>query len=226
MSKIYAMLSTSEENYLKAIYKIGQMNAGHPVLTNTISAELGTTAASVTDMVKKLADKKFLTHEKYYGVILSKEGQKTALDLLRRHRLWETFLHNNLGFGWEEVHELAEQLEHIQSKKLTDRLDAFLGHPKFDPHGDPIPNEQGSFTYRNQITLNSIQEVGKKLIMIAVKNQDVDFLKYLNNIQLKPGAVLEIVSIGEYDRSYKIRINQKEETVLTFQVANEIIVKP
>jgi DtxR family Mn-dependent transcriptional regulator len=220
------MFSQSEENYLKAIYKITQSSADQTVNTKAISEEMGTSPASVTDMVKKLADKKLLTHEKYYGVVLTREGQKMAITLLRKHRLWEAFLHDKLGFAWDEVHDVAEQLEHIQSIQLIERLDAFLGNPKFDPHGDPIPNEHGSFTYRNQVSLATIKEPGKKVTMLGVKKHSSDFLRYLDSIQLKPGSTLEILSVGEYDQSLRLSIDQKGEVIITHQVSQDILVKP
>ena len=119
-------------------------------------------------MIKKLSDKNMLTYEKYYGVNLTRDGQKTAIMLLRKHRLWEAFLHDKLGFTWDEVHEVAEQLEHIHSIQLIEKLDAFLGFPKFDPHGDPIPNENGSFTYRNQVALASVKEPGKTVLLSLI----------------------------------------------------------
>lgn len=169
------MFTQAEENYLKAIYKITQNTADQTVNTKAIADELGTTSASVTDMIKKLTDKSLLSYEKYYGVSLTKEGQKMAIKLLRKHRLWEVFLHDKLGFNWDEVHDVAEQLEHIQSLLLIERLDAFLDYPKFDPHGDPIPNENGNFTYRNQVSLSSIKESGKQLIMLGVKRHHSEF---------------------------------------------------
>lgn len=220
------MLTASEENHLKAIYKISQNNSDKTVFTKAIAEELNTNPASVTDMVKKLADKKLLTHEKYYGVQLTREGQKVAIELLRRHRLWETFLHDKLGFSWDELHEVAEQLEHIQSAQLIERLDAFLDNPKFDPHGDPIPNASGTFTYRNQVSLPSIHETGKEVIMLGVKNQSPEFLKYLQSKKLNPGSKLQIISIGEYDLSLKLVVNQETEVVITNQNAKEIFVKP
>jgi DtxR family Mn-dependent transcriptional regulator len=220
------MLTISEENHLKAIYKISQNNSDKTVFTKAISEELNTNPASVTDMVKKLADKKLLTHEKYYGVQLTREGQKAAIELLRKHRLWEVFLYEKLNFDWNEVHDLALQLEHIQSAALIERLDAFLGNPKFDPHGDPIPNSNGTFTYRNQVLLSTIQETGKEVVMLGVKNQSPDFLKYLESIQLKPGTFLKIISVGEYDQSIKLYIDQKNEIVITQIVSQSILVKP
>lgn len=146
--------------------------------------------------------------------------------MLRRHRLWETFLHDKLGFSWDELHEVAEQLEHIQSAQLIERLDAFLDNPKFDPHGDPIPNASGTFTYRNQVSLSLIHETGKEVIMLGVKNQSPEFLKYLQSKKLNPGSKLQIISIGEYDLSLKLVVNQETEVVITNQNAKEIFVKP
>lgn len=220
------MFSQSEENYLKAIYKITQRSADQTVNTKSISEELGTSPASVTDMIKRLAEKKLLSHEKYYGVVLTKEGQKLAITLLRKHRLWEVFLHDKLNFTWDEVHEVAEQLEHIRSVLLIERLDAFLGFPKFDPHGDPIPNEQGSFTYRNQVSLASIKDAGKSVVMLGVKKHDTDFLKYLDSIQLKPGSNIQILSIGQYDQSVKLKIDTQNEVLITHEVSQDILVKP
>ncbi len=220
------MLSQSEENYLKAIYKITQRSLDQTVNTKSISEELGTTPASVTDMIKRLAEKSLLSHEKYYGVALTREGQKMAISLLRKHRLWEVFLHDKLQFSWDEVHDVAEQLEHIRSVLLIERLDAFLGHPKFDPHGDPIPNEQGSFTYRNQVSLASIRDEGKTVTMLGVKKHDKNFLQYLDSIQLKPGTDLQILSIGQYDQSLKLKVDREKEVLITYEVSQDILVKP
>lgn len=220
------MFTQAEENYLKAIYKITQNTADHTVNTKAIADELGTTSASVTDMIKKLTDKSLLSYEKYYGVSLTKEGQKMAIKLLRKHRLWEVFLHDKLGFNWDEVHDVAEQLEHIQSLLLIERLDAFLDYPKFDPHGDPIPNENGNFTYRNQVSLSSIKESGKQLTMLGVKRHHSEFLKYLDSIHLKPGAQIKILSIQEYDQSIKLRVEDRDEILITQQVSQDILVKP
>jgi len=131
-----------------------------------------------------------------------------------------------LGFNWDEVHEVAEQLEHIQSLLLIERLDAFLDYPKFDPHGDPIPNENGNFTYRNQVSLSSIKESGKQLTMLGVKRHHSEFLKYLDSIHLKPGAQLKILSIQEYDQSIKLRVEDRDEILITQQVSQDILVKP
>lgn len=143
--------TTTEENYIKAIYHL-QQETGN-VSTNELAAELSTKPASITDMLKKLTVKKLLRYERYKGVRLSNEGEKLALAIVRKHRLWEYFLVNTLEFGWDEVHEVAEELEHISSKKLVEQLDLFLGYPKFDPHGDPIPDSQGRMVMQQQINL-------------------------------------------------------------------------
>ncbi|HEX5624719.1 MAG TPA: metal-dependent transcriptional regulator [Saprospiraceae bacterium] len=220
------MFTQAEENYLKAIYKITQTSADQSANTKAIATELGTTSASVTDMIKKLAEKELLTYEKYYGVSLTREGQKTAIMLLRKHRLWEAFLHDKLGFSWDEVHDVAEQLEHIQSILLIERLDAYLGYPRFDPHGDPIPNENGSFTYRNQVPLSTIHEAGKTVVMLGVRQHQPEFLRYLDGLSLKPGSILKIHGIGEYDQSIRLSVDQHDEITITQQVSQDILVKP
>jgi len=149
-------LTHTEENYLKAIYKANQ-SSKEAVSTNSIAQEMKTSPASVTDMMKKLANKELIIYEKYRGAKLSASGSKTATSLIRKHRLWETFLVQKLGFSWEEVHEIAEELEHINSDKLINRMDEYLGYPKYDPHGDPIPNAEGKFTLREQIGISSRQ---------------------------------------------------------------------
>ena len=146
------MPSNTIENYLKAIYKISEKEQ-KTVSTSAISNEMNTTSASVTDMLKRLSYKELINYKKYRGVTLTKEGNRIATNLIRKHRLWEVFLLKHLNFRWHEVHDIAEELEHIDSDDLIERLDGFLGHPKFDPHGDPIPNKDGKITLRSQIPL-------------------------------------------------------------------------
>ena len=147
-------LSQAEENYLKAIYKISRQS-GTLVSNNSISVEMNTSAASVTDMINRLSQKELIHYQKRKGVRLTDLGELTAIHLVRKHRLWETFLVEKLNFTWDEVHELAEQLEHIQSRELINRLDEFLDFPKYDPHGDPIPDENGRITERQQVLLSN-----------------------------------------------------------------------
>ncbi|MDQ3140854.1 MAG: metal-dependent transcriptional regulator [Bacteroidota bacterium] len=220
------MFSTAEENYLKAIYKIAQSTGDQNVSTKNIAKELSTTPASVTDMIQRLSEKELLSYEKYYGVVLTKEGQKLAILLLRKHRLWEVFLHDKLGFTWDEVHEVAEQLEHIQSSLLIDRLDAFLGFPKFDPHGDPIPNSQGSFTYRIQMPLSEFHQKGKTVSVLGVKRHQNDFLQYLDLLDLKPGKTIKIINVVDYDKSLEIDIENGKKVTISHQIAQDILVRP
>lgn len=216
-------VSSTEENYLKAIFKIGEKEK-RSVSTNSIARQLQTSAASVTDMIKKLAEKDLVNYERYKGVTLSPTGNKLATNLIRRHRLWEVFLVNKLRFAWHQVHELAEELEHIGSEELIMRLDAFLDYPKFDPHGDPIPNADGKFTLRNQVSLSelNLQQVG---IVLGVKENQSDFLKYLTKIQIKLGSSIRIVEITEFDKSLKISIDDKSEVNISGQVAQNILVR-
>jgi DtxR family Mn-dependent transcriptional regulator len=216
----------TEENYLKAIYKIAQKQGESSINTKSIAEEMGTSAASVTDMIKRLSEKSLLQYEKYYGVSLTKEGQKIAVHLLRKHRLWEVFLHDKLNFTWVEVHEVAEQLEHVKSDLLIEKLDAFLGHPKFDPHGDPIPNSNGSFTFRNQIPLSNIREKNIRIHVLAVKQHDSSFLKHLDDLKIKPGEVFEIIQFTDYDKSMKLLTKNGDQIVITHKVADAILVRP
>jgi DtxR family Mn-dependent transcriptional regulator len=178
------MLTYSEENYLKAIYKL-QEKGSVKINTNSIASLLETKAASVTDMLQKLAEKKLVNYERYQGVSLTASGKKAAITVIRKHRLWELFLVSKLGFNWDEVHEIAEQLEHIQSEQLVKKLYAFLGKPKYDPHGDPIPDENGNFHSKNTFPL-STAEKNEKLVISGVIDHRTDFLQYLdrNNLSL------------------------------------------
>lgn len=219
------MQSLAEENYLKAIYKLTQIIADPSVSTQEIAREVGTRPASVTAMLRKLARKGMVDHQKYHGVRLTKDGQAKALDLIRKHRLWEVFLAEKLGFAWDQVHELAEQLEHVGSAELVERLDRYLGSPRFDPHGDPIPNEQGRFTLRSQRSLAAINAPGHTHTLVGVRLHEPQFLRYLSGLQLQPGAEFEILSIQAYDRSYHLRIPGSEPVWISHQTAQELIVK-
>lgn len=216
-------LSYAEENYLKAILKLSGSPDG-TVSTNAIAAQLDTSAASVTDMLKKLSDKELITYQRYKGASLSEEGQRIATALVRKHRLWEVFLVQSLGMTWDEVHEIAEELEHIQSDRLIERLDNFLGHPKFDPHGDPIPNAQGRYTLRAQIPLSSLA-TGQSGMIIGVKEDDSPFLKHLSDKGLVIGKIVRVLHIDDYDHALVLRM-EEEQVLLSGQVADHILVKP
>jgi DtxR family Mn-dependent transcriptional regulator len=216
-------LSYAEENYLKAILKLSAP-PDYTVSTNAIAAQLETSAASVTDMLKKLSDKALITYQRYKGASLTEEGQRLATYLVRKHRLWEVFLVQTLGMTWDEVHEIAEELEHIPSDRLIDRLDAFLGFPKFDPHGDPIPNAQGRYSVRAQMALIDLKE-GQEGILIGVKEDETSFLKHLNDKGLTPGKSLKVLSNDEYDHTLRLIVDDQELN-LSGIVARNIMIKP
>lgn len=205
------MVTLSEENYLKAIYHLGNQG-GEAVSTNAIAEQIDTKASSVTDMVKKLAEKELANYIKYQGVSLTEAGRLTAMSVIRKHRLWETFLVNKLNFSWDEVHEIAEQLEHIKSEKLINKLDDFLDNPTHDPHGDPIPDKQGNYT---TIKSNSILEfkIGNQGILISVKDSSDAFLKYLNKNDLALGDMIKVVEFEPFDESFTIETKSKTMTI-------------
>ncbi|WP_210515279.1 metal-dependent transcriptional regulator [Hymenobacter terricola] len=218
------MPSHTEENYLKAIYKLAEAEpdmAG--VSTNRIAAALTTRAASVTDMLRRLAEKGLLAYERYRGVQLTAEGQRLALLTIRKHRLWEVFLVQQLGFNWDEVHEVAEELEHVQSPLLMRRLDAFLGHPALDPHGDPIPAEDGAIR-RPAHRLLADLGVGEHGTLAAVKNTSVPFLQYLDKVGLQLGASVEVLDKVTFDNSFEIRINRERTTLISAEVSRNLFV--
>ena len=214
------MISFTEENYLKAIY---HLSAGgeRAVLTNELAEAMQTKAASVTDMVKRLSAKSLIAYEKYYGVKITSQGRQRALQIVRKHRLWETFLVEKLGFTWDEVHAVAEQLEHIQSPQLINKLDAFLGFPKTDPHGDPIPDQSGKFKTLSVVGLDQI-EPGRRVTITTVKDTDADLLKYLDKIGAKPGKTIQVIKREPFDKSMEVMI-EKKKVFLSVDVAKNIL---
>lgn len=216
-------LSFTEENYLKAIYKLSEQ-AHDAVSTNDIAARIESKAATVTDMLKRLAEKKLLTYRKYHGVQLTEKGEKTALSIIRKHRLWEVFLVEKLNFTWDEVHDIAEQLEHIQSDALISRLDGFLGNPKFDPHGDPIPDEKGNIRQSRSLPLIDAGKKGK-YVLTGVIDHSPAFLQYLSQLKLKLGDEISVTAVNEYDQSFKVLINKKQHEFLSRQVVSNILVQ-
>lgn len=216
------MFTSSEENYLKAIYHLGLLS-DIGVSTNSIAKKLNTKASSVTDMVKKLADKNVLIYQKYQGVILTSEGKKTAALIIRKHRLWEVFLVEKLNFNWDEVHDVAEQLEHIKSPKLIDEIDALLGFPTVDPHGDPIPDKEGEITIRKKVKLSTLKE-SEETVLLAVKDSSDDFLRYLNKKKIAIGNFIKIINIEPFDNSIMVLINGAE-LLITNEVAENLLVK-
>ena len=216
------MITLAEENYLKAILSIS-LNKDGKVSTNAIASEIGTSAASVSDMLKKLQEKKLINYEKYKGVELSKLGQSKSINILRKHRLWETFLVKKLGFNWSEVHEVAEQLEHIKSSELIDRLDVFLEHPKFDPHGEPIPTKEGKIHSTNTTPLSDLQtnEKGK---MMGVSHDEKDFLDYLTKLNITIGTEIILLEKISFDKSLSIEIANIKQHISN-DVAKHLLIK-
>lgn len=220
--KLSAMYTIAEENYIKGIYHLGQFKK--TVSTNALAGRLQTKAASVTDMLKKLQAKQILNYEPYYGVSLTKLGHQIALGIIRRHRLWEYFLVNRLQFGWDEVHEIAEQLEHIQSEKLTEKLDQYLNFPRFDPHGDPIPDKKGKMFIQNQISLKDLP-ANQETEICAVNSQSPELLEMLHQKNLRIGVRLEIIRRFGFDGSLEISIEGQPSFNISHQLAGHLMVK-
>ncbi len=217
------LLSSSEENYLKTIFHLSQ-NADGPLGTNDIAEAIQTKPASVSDMIRKLAAKGILDYKKYYGVSLTETGKKTALQVLRRGRLWEVFLVEKLRFHWDEVHEVAEQLEHVRSPLLFRRLDEYLGFPKFDPHGDPIPDESGEWQDKPRSKLQDmkISDRGK---IVAVSDSSAAFLRYLDKVGVYLGARVEVLDKVEFDGSLEIRVDETRKLFVSKEVSVHILVQ-
>ena len=214
-------ISYTEENYLKAIFKISERDS-KPASTNAISSEMKTSAASVTDMIKRLSDKTLIHYERYRGVTLTDQGAQIATHLIRKHRLWEVFLVDKLHFSWDEVHEIAEQLEHIKSQRLVERLDEYLSFPKFDPHGDPIPDADGNFTVRKQVLLSELKTEEQGLV-VGVQDHTTAFLQYLDRMELVLGTKVKLLEYFEYDDSMHVQINDGREQVLSKKVCQKLV---
>ena len=215
--------SIAEENYIKAIWHLQQND--NNVTTNELAAELHTKPASVTDMLKRLKEKKLLNYEPYYGVKLNADGKKLALNIIRKHRLWEYFLVEKLKFNWDEVHAIAEELEHVSSRELIERLDNFLGSPRFDPHGDPIPDHSGKMESVNQVSLHELKE-NTLAVVTGVGDQSTGLLELLNKKKINIGTQLEIKQRNSYDASIEIKIGNRPLITLSEQLAKKIFVKP
>jgi DtxR family transcriptional regulator, Mn-dependent transcriptional regulator len=212
--------SFTEENYIKAIYKLSA-NGTQEVNTNAIAEELDTKAASVTDMLRKLGSKGIADYVKYRGVTLTEKGERVALQIIRKHRLWEVFLVEKLKFNWDEVHDVAEELEHINSDLLIKRLDEFLGYPKFDPHGDPIPSEDGEINMKQQKLLADM-EVNSAGIVVGVKDSQPLFLQYLDKMGIYLGVKVKVIDKIPYDNSLEITLENKKNLVVSSEVARNI----
>lgn len=216
------MHSYTEENYLKAIYRLSN-KTDKGVSTNSIAERMETKASSVTDMLKKLSDKKLINYKKYQGVTLTKKGKQVAVSIIRKHRLWEYFLVEHLNFNWDEVHPVAEELEHIKSDLLIERLDEFLNYPKYDPHGDPIPDKEGNFPIPSRIKLTEMAK-GKKSVILGVMENAASFLQYLDKLGLNIGTEVKIVEKHDFDNSLDLLINNDQTVHISQEVARNIFV--
>jgi DtxR family transcriptional regulator, Mn-dependent transcriptional regulator len=215
-------MTQSEENYLKVIYHLSQVSPSG-VSTNAIAEMMVTKASSVTDMVKKLAEKQLIDYQRYQGVKMTELGQKAAKMIIRNHRLWEVFLVEKLKFSWDEVHEVAEELEHIKSEKLILRLDEFLGFPSHDPHGDPIPDRNGHIVKTNKFLLSEAA-IGQKLICVGVKDSSSEFLQYLDKNKIGIGSEIEILEKEDFDASLTLVLNN-QKIMLSNKIASNLYVK-
>ena len=208
-------MTISEENYIKVIYHLSLVSP-KGVNTNAIAGMLDTKASSVTDMLKKLSEKDLVSYQKYQGVTLTENGLLSAKMIVRKHRLWEVFLVDKLNFSWDEVHEIAEELEHIKSEKLIFRLDEYLGFPSFDPHGDPIPNANGEIQKIDKLLLSEAL-FNQNYICVGVKNSSVEFLQYLDKKNIFLGAPIKVISSEKFDQSLTINLNSE-----TISISNKI----
>lgn len=217
------MFTQSEENYIKAIYHLGEISE-KGISTNAIAKKLATKASSVTDMIKKLSDKKVVVYKKYQGVTLTDFGNKIASNIIRKHRLWEVFLVDKLNFSWDEVHEVAEQLEHIKSPKLINELDAFLGFPKRDPHGDPIPDKEGNLHTIEKSLLATFKE-NENGICVGVDDSSSEFLRFLDKQGIALGQHIKVVEIEPFDGSLIIEIDGRSLSISNKIASNLYIQK-
>lgn len=214
--------SFTEENYLKAIYKLQENNA-EVVATSALAQVMGVHAPSVTDMLKRMAQKKLVIYQKSKGFKLTEKGRQVAVGIIRNHRLWEVFLVDKLGFRWDEVHDLAEELEHIHSEALVGKLDAYLGFPKSDPHGDPIPDANGVLPKSKAVLLATLN-IGEQGTFTGVTDHSAAFLNYLDKSGLSLGHIIKVKAVEEFDQTYTLQLKGKKEVVVSYKVVNSLLV--
>ena len=216
------MSTSAEENYLKAIYQLHEKD-GNMVSTSALAGLLGVSAASVTDFLKKMAGRKLVSYEKSKGVKLTEKGRQLAINIIRKHRLWEVWLVNKLEFSWDEVHEIAEQLEHVRSEALIRQLDKHLGYPTTDPHGDLIPDANGQFAKSLGKPLMDCQP-GERVKLVGVANHTNDFLQYLTRNNLGLGVEIAVEAIESFDKTFTVKVNKRERKVFSKEVAKNLLV--
>jgi DtxR family Mn-dependent transcriptional regulator len=216
------MYTLAEENYLKAIYHLQQEISGG-VPTNAIAEKLQTKPSSATDMVQKLADKELVSYVRYKGTSLSKEGKKVAIGIVRKHRLWEVFLVEKLNFHWDEVHDIAEQLEHIKSDMLIDKLDQFLDHPDYDPHGDPIPDKNGNIKSADKRLLSDLSQKDKG-VLVGVRETSTEFLQFLDKRKIAIGTSITVLGKEFFDGSMVIQV-EREQFFISKKIAENLYIQ-
>jgi DtxR family Mn-dependent transcriptional regulator len=217
------MLSQTEENYLKALFHLTTDSSEKSETgTNELAFTLHVKPATANDMLKKLKTKKLINYEKYGKISLTAAGKKSAVQIIRKHRLWETFLYEKLDFSWDEVHEVAEQLEHINSSKLVEQLDKFLGYPKIDPHGDCIPNAKGELKSQPRKTLSDV-EIGKACKIVAVKENNAAFLQYVVKVGMGLSSKIRVLNRQDFDGNMEIEVNGKK-SIVSQKFAENILV--
>lgn len=216
------MFTLSEENYLKSIYKLSQQ-PDEKITPTAIAESLGNNAASVVDMIRKLKEKELIEYDKKNGVKLTGRGLKDAINIVRKHRLWEVFLLEKLGYEWDEIHDIAEELEHIKDATLADRLEQFLGFPEYDPHGDPIPKSNGKVPKAHSLALSDVK-AGSTCAVVAVKDTSSEFLQYLLKLSISIGTQIKLVEKIPFDQSLVININNGEKTTVSQKFSENILV--
>lgn len=217
------MNTFSEENYLKSIFRLSQMPDGKKISTSAIAESLGNNPASVVDMIRKLSDKQLIEYDKKKGVKLTPQGQKDAIQIVRRHRLWEVFLLEKLGYRWDEIHDIAEELEHIKHHDLADRLESFLEYPEYDPHGDPIPKANGKMAKSYSASLAD-GKVGSTYRVAAVRDTSSSFLQYLHKLEISIGTQIRLIEQITFDQSLIISINNAEPTTVSSKFGENILI--
>lgn len=216
------MATNVKENYLKAIFYLDREDPN--ISLSDLSKEMGVSIPTVNSMVKRLQEEKWVVYQKYKPLKLTAKGRKTAALIIRKHRLTEMFLEKFMGFGWEEVHDIAEEIEHVRIEKLFDRMDELLGYPAVDPHGSPIPDKDGTIKPRDFTVLSEVQ-AGSIVRISALKESSQEFLHYLNRQQIKLGTVVEVLRIEDFDRSMHVKMRDQSETlVLSADVSGRLLV--
>lgn len=217
------LLSATEENYIKAIYNLSEQSPDFSAGTNELASYLGLKPGTITETIKRLSEKGLIAYEKYQPLRLTIIGKSLALHIIRNQRLWKTYLVKRMGFGWEEIDEMAHQLEHIRSSKLTDRIDELLGYPLFDPHGEPIPDKRGNMRGRCFIALDRA-EARRDYRITAVNDHSEKFIRYMNKIGLRIGDQIHISEVEEYDGSMTVSVNAQKEFLIPKSLAENILV--